>query len=353
MGKQIWNHSIFRLLLLTGAVYFFLKFIAPLAAPFLLALIFVSMLGPALKKVQQKTHFPRQVGVCLLLVIGVGILAFLAWILLSWLLSSLPNLMGNLGSVEEAMRRMVDAVCDFLNDYFQMNIFYLKETLLSDITEGVRYFEERLMPGVLSRSWNYLKGLASLGAFLVVFVIASVLLAKDYDSLMNRLLEREDCVLPLLITCRVVRYLTTFVKAQLTIMSLIGGVLALSLWITGVKNGILWGILAGVLDALPFVGTGVVLLPLSISLFVRKQALAGMVCIILYVVCIIIREFLEPKLIGKQMGVPPVAILVSIYAGVKLFGVWGILAGPLGFMIVYETNRSLERMKDGGTDLSL
>ena len=53
------------------------------------------------------------------------------------------------------------------------------------------------------------------------------------------------------------------------------------------------------------------------------------------------------------MGVPPVAILVSIYAGVKLFGVWGILAGPLGFMIVYETNRSLERMKDGGTDLSL
>ena len=92
---------------------------------------------------------------------------------------------------------------------------------------------------------------------------------------------------------------------------------------------------------------------MSISLFVRKQALAGMVCIILYVVCIIIREFLEPKLIGKQMGVPPVAILVSIYAGVKLFGVWGILAGPLGFMIVYETNRSLERMKDGGTDLSL
>ena len=52
---------------------------------------------------------------------------------------------------------------------------------------------------------------------------------------------------------------------------------------------------------------------------------------------------LEPKLIGKKVGVSPIAILLSIYAGVKLFGLWGIIGGPLGFVIIYQSYMSLER----------
>lgn len=346
MGKSLWQNSIVRLLLLTGAVYFFLKIIAPLIAPLLVALIFLSTFGPFLKKVQEKTHFPRPVGAGLLLATGIALLILLVWIMFSWVVSSLPGLVGMLSSTEERLGNLVETVCGFLERNLHMDTDYLQRSLLSDIEKGVSYFQEQLMPGVLSRSWNYLKGLASLGAFLVVFVIATILLAKDYDGVMNRLLNREDCYLFLQIVCRVVRYIATFVKAQVLIMTLIGGILSLSLWLLGVRNGILWGILAGLLDALPFVGTGVVLVPLGISLFLRQQVLQGVVCIALYVVCIVLREWLEPKLIGKQVGVPPVAILISIYAGVKMFGTWGILAGPLGFVIIYETYRSLEHPRE-------
>ena len=63
----------------------------------------------------------------------------------------------------------------------------------------------------------------------------------------------------------------------------------------------------------------------------------------MYVACIFIRELLEPKLIGKKIGVSPVLILLSIYAGIKLFGIWGIIGGPLGFIMIYQAYLSLER----------
>ena len=55
---------------------------------------------------------------------------------------------------------------------------------------------------------------------------------------------------------------------------------------------------------------------------------------------------MEPRLIGRKIGVSPIAVLVSLYAGIRLFGVWGIIKGPLGFVLIYETYRSLSRMYD-------
>ena len=104
----------------------------------------------------------------------------------------------------------------------------------------------------------------------------------------------------------------------------------------------LWGILAGVLDALPFIGTGVVLVPLAVQQFFCGSYVRGVVCLLLYAACIFIRELLEPKLIGKRIGVSPIAILLSIYGGIQLFGLWGIIGGPLGFVMIYQTILSLE-----------
>lgn len=99
----------------------------------------------------------------------------------------------------------------------------------------------------------------------MTFLIATVLLAKDYDMFMNRMLDREDCHVFLEIICGIIRYLATFVKAQMVIIAVIGLAAATVLWAIGIKHGILWGVLAGILDALPFIGTGIVLVPLAIS----------------------------------------------------------------------------------------
>ena len=60
----------------------------------------------------------------------------------------------------------------------------------------------------------------------------------------------------------------------------------------------------------------------------------AIVCGVLYLVCIFLREIMEPRLIGRKIGVSPIAVLVSLYARIRLFGVWGIIKGPLGFVLI-------------------
>ena len=93
------------------------------------------------------------------------------------------------------------------------------------------------------------------------------------------------------------------------------------------------------MDMLPFIGTGMVLMPLAFWQILNGYYAKAVICVILYVVCAVTREFLEPKLIGEKMGVFPAAIRFAVYAGVKLFGVSGIIKGPLALITVYEILR--------------
>lgn len=345
MLEKIKNSKIGVLLLLTGAVYFFLQYLSPLVAPALVAMLFVTMFGSTLKKLQGKLHIHRQVGAIILLLLAGIIFAVLLWTLFSWIVGSLPGLIGKLELWEEDITLIVQNVCGNIGGTIGVDSEYLEETILQGVYEAVDYVQLKVVPGVLSYSWQYAKGLVAVGGFLVTFIIATILLAKDYDKIMNSLLDREECHVLLEVICGIIRYIATFVKAQLIIMSIIAGLGALTLGIAGIKHGVLWGIVTGLLDVFPFVGTGIVLIPMALAqVFYGHYGIAA-ACVILYVVCIFVREFLEPRLIGKRVGVPAIAVLVSLYAGIQLFGVWGIIKGPLGFIIIYETYQSLQKRK--------
>lgn len=343
MAEKIKENKLLILLLLTGAVYFFLKYISPLITPVLVAMLFVTIFGPLLKKMQEKFHIHRQIGAVFLLILAAILLTTLLWIFFSWIVGSLPSWVGELDTVEREFAVVVHEISGTVGRSIGVDSRYLEQTLLGNINDGIAYVQNHAVPGMLSQSIIYVKVLAGLGGFFVCFIIAAVLLAKDYDSIMNKMLDREEFYVFLEVVCGIIRYLATFVKAQLIIISIMAGLAATVLGIAGVKHGVLWGILAGLLDALPFVGTGIVLVPLALVQLFYGNYVVAIVCVVLYVGCIFVREILEPRLIGKRIGVTPIAVVTSLYAGIQLFGIWGIIKGPLGFVIIYETYRSLQR----------
>lgn len=345
MVEKVRENRMIVLLLLTGAVYFFLKYIVPLTAPVLIAMLFVTIFGSLLQKMQSKLRIHRQVGAVLLLLVACAFTGLLVWVLFSWIVGSIPGWFTGLDTLEKEIYSIIHQICETVGKAIRIDSDYLEEMLSSGIRDGIDWFQEKLVPGMLSQSLEYVRALASFGGFLVSFLIATVLLAKDYDDIMNRMLDREECYLFLEIICGIIRYIATYVKAQVIIMSVIGVLSAAVLGISGIRQGVLWGLMAGILDALPFVGTGIVLLPLSIQQFFLGNYVRGIFCLILYVACIFIRELLEPRLIGKRVGVSPVAILLSIYAGIKLFGLWGIIGGPLGFIMIHQAYLSLEKKR--------
>ena len=343
MIGRLKNNKAFVLLLLTGAVYFFLEYITPLIAPVLTAMLFVTIFGPTMKKMQEKLCIHRQISAIILLLFAGAVLISLIWILFSWIVGSLPGWIDGLDAAYDDIRVIVHSVCEAVGGVIGVDSLYLENTILSRIQEGIEYFQLQTVPGMLSQSWEYVKAAGAIGGFLVTFIIAALLLAKDYDDIMNRLLDREECHVLLEVICGIIRYIATFVKAQIIIMSIIAGCCALGLGLGGIRHGVLWGILAGILDALPFIGTGIILIPLALLQFFYGSYGKALLCIGLYVVCIFLREFLEPRLIGKRIGVTPIAVLLSLYAGIQLFGLWGIIKGPLGFILIYQTYISLRR----------
>ncbi len=342
-----WKRSkLLTLLFLIGVVYFFLKYITPLVAPVLVAMLFVTIFGPLLKKLQQKLHINRQIGAVFLLVLFGAAVTVLLWLLFTWMVGSLPGWVTNIEGIGEKIEELVRQLCNLGNRLTGMDTEYLEEIILENVQGVIEYLQQYALPNVLSGSVKYLKEIISIGAFLLLFVVASVFLAKDYDNIMNKLINRQDCHVLLEIICGVIRYIATFVKAQAVIMLVTGSICAVGLSLFGVRSGIFWGILAGALDALPFLGTGIVLIPLALGQLVSGQYTKAVVCLVIYIICIFGRELLEPKLIGKRMGIPPLMVLVALYAGIQLFGVSGIIKGPLGFVLVQQTWQSLQKQED-------
>ncbi len=340
--KEFWiNNKWLTLLCTIGVVYFFLAYISPLLTPILLAFLFVTMFGPLLKKLQLKFHIRRQVSVVILLLLVSLVLIIVGWLVISWATTNAPNWSEYLTHWEKELQMVAHSICGWVGNTFSVDITYLEEGVAKLSGQLLGKMQSDVLPDIMNSAMKYAKKLASGGAFLITFLIGTILLAKDYDRYMNFLLEKRECYVWLEALCGTIRYIVSFIKAQLIIMGTIAGIIALVLFFTDIPNGILWGLLAGALDILPFVGTGIVLLPLILIQLAQGAYGKALICALLYGGCILIREFLEPKIVGKTMGVWPVAVLTSIYAGIQLFGFSGVVKGPLGFVLVYQIYKSI------------
>ena len=96
------------------------------------------------------------------------------------------------------------------------------------------------------------------------------------------------------------------------------------------------GPLTAVVNALPILGAGIILIPYVLYLIFTgsfgKAVIIGIAC----VCCVVIRQTTEPKMIGKQIGLRPIYTIMSMYVGFRLFGVAGFLLGPIGVLIVRQ-----------------
>ena len=125
-----------------------------------------------------------------------------------------------------------------------------------------------------------------------------------------------------------------YLKAQGIIIFIVAAVCVTGLLIIKNPYAILLGITIGVVDAFPIFGSGSILIPWAVVELVQKDFFQGAVLITLYVITLLLREIMEPRLMGKEMGLKPLYVLMSVYVGIKLFGLGGIILGPVGLTIL-------------------
>lgn len=113
-------------------------------------------------------------------------------------------------------------------------------------------------------------------------------------------------------------------------------------FILRVPNFFMLGVVCGILDILPYVGTIIVFIPIIIYNIIMKNFLIAFGLICLYILVEVIREILEAKFLANKLDIHPLVILLSIYIGVKIFGILGILIGPMYSILAKEIIYSTE-----------
>lgn len=337
MKEKKWTHNKYIvLLLITGAVYFFLKYISPLITPIVIAIMFLTLCYPTFDDIQKKTRIKKQYLASAILLILCAVLIVLVWLGGSFVIQKFPIWLEGMDEAQQKLLFLIQDCCDAIGGFLGIDTSNIADNLLSQVNVFVNNFRVQVMPGLLEQSWVFIRQILSIIGVLAVTMIATVLLAKDYDAILSWTGANVGSRMVLEVVLKVIRYVATFIKAQALIMLSIGAVCVTILLLARVKNGLLLGVLAGVFDALPFIGTGIILVPLGIWQLLQGYYWKALFCLVAYILCAILRELMEPKLIGRKVGVYPFAILIAIYAGVKLFGLWGIVKGPIGLVMIQQ-----------------
>ncbi|MBR5702318.1 MAG: sporulation integral membrane protein YtvI [Oscillospiraceae bacterium] len=126
--------------------------------------------------------------------------------------------------------------------------------------------------------------------------------------------------------------------SYLIIMLMTFAEIAIGLLIIGKPHALLIAALIAVFDIFPIVGAGLILLPWTVITFIQGKVLQGIGMAILYVVVIIVRQIMEPRIVGRQVGLPPLVTLACMFVGTSLFGGVGLFGLPILAAILTNLN---------------
>ncbi len=334
--EWFWENKLIKGCAVTVFVWFFFRYLFSLAAPFFLAFVLVTLIYPLLERIQKKIPIRKKFLATLIVLPVLLLLSIALWAVFSFGLGQLQGLPAFCEKVERQVEAFFHQCCCQLDGRFGWEGERIERYVIEQMTVIMENVQIQVVPQLLASSYSCFKGIFGAVGFLAITCIAVFLLEKDYTRFVEWVKGEDSFRFLWAVLQGVLSYLTTFFKAQGVILLVIAVLCSVVLSVVGVEGGIFLGVLAGVLDMLPFIGTGIVLVPLSLWQLLNGHYVRMIVCLALYGACALTRELLEPKLIGKETGVAPILILFSVYAGLKLFGVGGIIKGPLALIVIFE-----------------
>ncbi len=307
--------------------------------PFFVAILLLKLFYPPADWIKRHLRIGKGVSVFLLFLILLGLVGCGLWFLLQSLLGQLGEVFSNFSTYEGYAQQIVKECCCKLEEHLGLRADYMQPFLLGRLYQLAGTLKESISQGIMTYSYQYAKGFVKLIGVLVIIMVAAVLIAKDYDKLKKQFKRQPFYENVNQLKEKVFYALFIYVRAQCILILIISAVCCISFSLMGVKRAILLGTGIGILDALPFFGTGSILIPWAIIQIFRGKILSAAVLGTVYIVCSCIREFFEPKLIGKKLGVLPIYIISTVYIGIVLYGVGGMLLGPLQALLTLEIGR--------------
>lgn len=337
----LWK-KIIKIAGITAGVYVSVRFLLPLVIPFLAAFGLAALLNGLAKKIlRENCRYEKALRTvlffCVLAVVAaVGI--FLAY----ELVMQIKELCLNYGSLCGKLKGYWGECCGRLEALSGVRAGKINEIVCEKAAGLWKKGQDKVMAGIWNHSVNGVQSCLHILWVMLVISVSTLLIFLDYDHLFLVLKESGIGKTAGHIANRVKTAGGSYLKAQLIIWLCVSTICVVGLFLTGNSYALLAGIAIGFCDALPFLGTGTVFIPWMILEVLQGKYGLAIWYLVIYLCCSITREMLEPKLVGKGIGVHPICVLMSIYIGIKVYGGVGVLFGPLSAFLIWEIYKMTE-----------
>ena len=330
-------------LLLILAVLLSLGLIVPplldLFLPFLLAFIAATLLAPLVQKFAKRVggwNFWSMLFVVLMLLAVTGILVYAGY----YLVSQIADLIRSWTSIRESITDMLNDVSRFLTNNVHFTSTDTEEYILNFVQNGITWLTGKISswaPTVVVGVSNLASGIASFLISLLFFIVGAYFMTADYPGLRKRLISWvPDIIRPHMRHVKEAAGSAMFgyLRAQLILSGIVTVIVFLALLIVGQSYSLLIAIATGIIDVMPFFGSGAILVPWGVICLLVGNVKKGLFLLVLAFVLFLFRKLAEPKVVGNQTGLSPLLSLISIYVGMKIGGVAGMILCPIACMVV-------------------
>ena len=331
-----------RLLLIIAVLLCLTLLVPPLLdlfLPFILAFLAATLLAPLVQKIARRVggwNFWSMLFVVLMLLAATGILVYAGY----YLISQIIDLIHSWASIRDGLTNMLAQISIFLSTNVHFTYTDTEAYILNFVQEGLNWITGKVStwaPSVVIGVGNLASGIASFVVSLLFFIVGAYFMTADYPGLRKKLISWvPDIIRPHM---RHVKEATGsamfgYLRAQLILSGVVTLIIFIALLIYGQSYSLLIAIACGIIDVMPFFGSGAVLVPWGVIMLLLGNFQKGLFLLALALALFIFRKLAEPKVVGNQTGLSPLLSLISIYVGMKLGGVIGMILCPILCMVV-------------------
>lgn len=297
--------------------------------PFVIALLMASAMEPFVRLLV-KRKLPRSAAVGIAMVVYFGLLFAVGFFAVTRLVAEVVDLSGNIPDYGRAFTTAFNALAAWSKKLY----LQLPKEAVGPLQNSIQSLAGQLTQFMTSLAGSVIGILTSLPEmlmFAMFAIIATFFASRDrhvFKAFLARQLSAATYAKFASLKNSLGRSLAGFLKAQLMLMALTFSECFIGLSLIGIPYALVISLFIAVVDILPVLGTGTVLVPWSAVCLIMGKTTTGVSLLALYLVIMVVRYIVEPKIVGTQLGLHPLVALMAMFAGLKALGVAGLILGP-------------------------
>lgn len=309
--------------------------------PFVVAYVLSLIANPIVKFMEKRIKIARKHGSAILIVVVVALIFGLLYLMISLLFQEIASLITDLPNIAKQITESLEGISTkFVRIYEALP--YSVKNFLDNFNTSAQGSLDKLISGIdISKIMNagvVVKSFADTVFKVIITILATYFFIADRENLVaaaNKVLPESTRNFYRIISDNFKTAVGGYFKAQFKIMVILMVVMYLTFEVLGISYAFILALVIAVIDFLPVLGTGLVFWPWAIISFLNENYVEAIVILVLYLACQVIKQVLQPKMVGDSIGISPFYTLVFMFIGYKLYNIVGMIFGiPIGMVLI-------------------